>query len=170
VQPAQPAASGPLGEFRSRLVDELKLTPGQAAQVDAIIAAQRPRFEELRNLPESQRTKARDRILADMRALIGEQLPPEQQARYQKLLVELAGRQSTRGRIYLLGNDAKPRAYDVRLGITDGVMTELLVAPNSPQAAVLVEGATVITAVVTPAAAAGAARPGGAAPPGPRLF
>jgi len=152
--PPEPPASGPLGEFRRRLVDELQLTPAQTAQVDAIIVAQRSRFAELRSLSEGQRGKARDRILADMRALIGGQLTPEQLPRYRKLLVDLAGRQTTRGRIYLLAGDGKPRAYGVRLGISDGVMTELVVPPNSPEAAVLVEGASVITAVLTPAAAA----------------
>jgi HlyD family secretion protein len=170
ARPPEPAASGPLGDFRKRLVDELGLSAEQAAQVDTIIAAQRPRFGELRNLPENQRAKARDRILADMRALIGQQLTPEQQPRYQKLLVELAGRQSTRGRIYLLGEDGKPRAYNVRLGISDGVTTELIVAPNSPDAAVLVEGATVIVAVVTPQPAGGAPRPATPAQPGMRFF
>jgi len=167
--PPEVPASGPLSDFRKRLIDELALTPEQTAQVDAVIAAQRPRFAELRNLAESQRGKARDRILADMRALIGQQLTPEQQPRYQKLLVELAGRQSTRGRIYLLAEDGKPRAYNVRLGISDGVMTELLVAPNSVDASVLVEGATVVTAVVTPASSA-APKPATPAPPGPRPF
>jgi hypothetical protein len=168
--PPEVPASGPLSDFRKRLIDELALTPQQTAQVDSIIAAQRPRFAELRNLAESQRGKARDRILADMRALIGQQLTPEQQPRYQKLLVELAGRQSTRGRLYLLAADNKPRAYNVRLGISDGVMTELLVTPNSADAAVLVEGASVITAVVLPAGNAAAARPATPATPGPRLF
>jgi len=167
--PPEVPASGPLSDFRKRLIDELALTPEQTAQVDAVIAAQRPRFAELRSLSESQRGKARDRILADMRALIGQQLTPEQQPKYQKLLVELAGRQTTRGRIYLLAEDGKPRAYNVRLGISDGVMTELLVAPNSPDAGVLVEGATVITAVVTPASST-APRPATPAAPGPRLF
>ena len=166
ARPPEVPASGPLSDFRKRLIAELDLSPAQTAQVDAVIAAQRPRFAELRSLPESRRAKARDLILSDMRALIGEQLTPEQQPKYRKLLAELAGRQTTRGRIYLLAEGGKPRAYAVRLGISDGVMTELIVAPNSPDAAVLVEGATVITAVVTPA-------PGGARPPAtppPRLF
>jgi len=166
--PAAPAvpASGPLSDFRKRLIDELGLTPAQTEQVDAVIAAQRPRFAELRNVPVAQRVKARDRILADMRALIAAQLMPEQQPRYQQLLIELAGRQTTRGRVYLLADDGKPRAYSVRLGISDGVMTELIVPPNSPDAAVLVEGASVITAVVTAAPAA----PRAGTPPAPRLF
>ena len=32
----------------------------------------------------------------------------------------------TRGRIYLLGEDGKPRAFDVRLGVTDRIATELM--------------------------------------------
>jgi HlyD family secretion protein len=167
--PPELPASGPLRTMRDRLVQELRFSPAQAAKVDAIIAGQLPRFAELRNLPENQRAKARDRILADMRALISQQLGPEQLARYQKLLAEMAGRQVTRGRIYLLENDGKPRAVAVRLGISDGVMTELIVPPNSPEAAWLVPGAVVITAVVTPAAAGPAAARPSALPPGPRM-
>ncbi|HMO48971.1 MAG TPA: efflux RND transporter periplasmic adaptor subunit [Rubrivivax sp.] len=158
AQPApEGAGGGPLAEFRQQLIAELQLTPPQLAQVDAVIAAQRPRFAELGSLPEAKRAKARDLILSDMRALIGQQLAPEQQPRYQKLLAELAGRQLARGRLYLLDDTGKPRAYSVRLGISDGVMTELLVAPDAPEARVLVEGATVITAVVT--AGSGTQRP-----------
>ena len=165
AQPAAPpsdaAARGPLAELRKRLIAELELTPQQIAQIDGVIAAQRPRFADLASLAEAKRAKARDLILSDMRAMIGQQLTPAQQPRYQKLLAELAGRQITRGRLYLLGDDGKPRAYNVRLGISDGVMTELIVAPHSSEASVIVEGAAVITAVVTPGSAAprAAARP-----------
>ncbi len=157
------AAPGPLLEVRQRLFDELRLSQAQADQIDAIYAAQRPRFAELRNLPEGERAKARERILADMRAQVATRLNPAQADRYQALQTELAGRGSSRGRIYLLHADGKPRAYSVRLGISDGTMTELIVPPGSPDADVLVEGATVITAVVNGAAAA---RPAG----GPRPF
>jgi HlyD family secretion protein len=155
--------------MRDRLHEELRFSAAQAAKVDAIIVGQLPRFGELRNLPENQRAKSRDRILADMRALISQQLEPEQLARYQKLLGEMAGRQVTRGRIYLLDDHGKPRAVAVRLGISDGVMTELVVPPNSPEAARLVPGAVVITAVVTPAATGSAAARPSTLPPGPRM-
>ena len=56
-----------------------------------------------------------------------------------------APRQSGRGRIYLLGLDGKPVAYSVRLGISDGSSTELIIAEDEPQASVLKEGATAIT-------------------------
>jgi HlyD family secretion protein len=82
--------------------------------------------------------------------------PAEQKQRYRQLVAESAGRQSTRGRIYLLGADNKPVAYHVRLGISDGVATELVVGPNAPAA--LEEGATVITGVSQPDAPGGTPR------------
>lgn len=162
---AAPGASAPAGrggpgsEFRNRLVTELQLTPEQIEKVDAVYAEARPRFMQLRELPPEERPKARERITADIRARIGDLLTPEQKPRYAALLVEAAGRTITRGRLYVMGEDGKPRALSVRLGITDGTSTELLVAPDSPDAQVLKTGARVVTGVV--------AAP--AAPAGPRL-
>ena len=164
--PAVAAGSGnPATEFRNRVVAELAMTPTQAEKVDAIYADVRPRFMQLRELPADERARARERISVEVRARVGDLLTPEQKPRYAALLAELAGRQSTRGRIYLLGGDGKPRAFNVRLGITDGTATELLVGPNAPEAADLKEGAVVITGTVAPGSAPGGARPLG----GPRL-
>lgn len=160
--PAAPGQGGPLGEFRNRLVSELQLTTDQIAKVDGLFADARPRYMALRDLPAEERPKARDRITADLRARIGDQLTPEQKARYATMLAEAASRTSTRGRIYLLDAEGKPRAYNVRLGISDGSSTELIVAPNSPQAAELVEGATVVIGTSAPAAGSATSR-------GPRL-
>ena len=155
---------GPLVEFRNRLVAEVRLSPEQAAKVDALMADLRPRFMTLRDLSPEERPKARDRIMADLRARIGDVLTPEQKPKYAALLTEAAARTNTRGRIYLMGADGKPRALNVRLGITDGSSTELLVAPGGPNAAELQEGALVIIGVQSPAASGGA-RP----PAGPRM-
>jgi HlyD family secretion protein len=163
------AAGGPGGalrEFRERLAKDLELTPEQLAKVDAISADLRPRFAELRSLPEDERPKARERILGDMRARIAEQLSDAQKPRYLALLAELGGRQAvTRGRLYRVGEGGKPVALSVRLGISDGVSTELIVAPNSPQAAVLKEGAEIIVAAQFPAAATTARPATGPRPP-----
>ncbi len=161
--PALPANGNPMIEFRNRLVAELALSPAQADKVDAIYAEARPRFGALRDLTAEERPKARERISSDIRARIADVLTAEQKTKYAALVAALAGRQSTRGRIYLMGADGKPVAYAVRLGISDGSSTELLLGPNAPQAAVLKEGALVIIGAV----AAGTA-PGGA-PTGPRL-
>jgi HlyD family secretion protein len=143
------AHGGVLAELRNRVVAELGLSAAQIQQVDSVFAASRPRFAELRKLPEDERARARERIVADLRAQIGEQLTPDQQPRYQTLLAESGGRQTTRGRLYLVGEDGKPRAVDVRLGITDGTATELVVPPGSQGAPALEEGAEVITAVLS---------------------
>ena len=79
---------------------------------------------------------------------------------------DAAGAAAARGRIYLLA-DGKPQAHNVRVGITDGSMTELIVPSGSPQAQQLREGAEVIVGLV----AAGGASPAGTQrrPSGPRL-
>ena len=157
---------GPLVDVRNRLVTELQMPQAQADKLDAIYAANRPKFGALRELPEVERGKARDRISADIRAQIETILTPAQKPRYAQLVAEAASRQgaSSRGRIYLQGADGKPVAYNVRLGITDGTSTELMVMPNSPNADKLVEGAMVITSVsASPSSSAPKA------PSGPRL-
>jgi HlyD family secretion protein len=151
--------AGPGSEFRNRLVTELQLTSEQIEKVDAVYAEARPRFMQLRELSPEERPKARERITAEIRARIGDLLTPEQKPRYAALLAEAAGRTITRGRVYVMGEDGQPRALSVRLGITDGTSTELLVAPDAPEAQVLKAGARVVTGVVTPPAA----------PSGPRL-
>ncbi len=154
---------GPGSEFRNRLVTELQLTPEQIEKVDAIYADARPRFMQLRELAPDERPKARERITADIRARIGDVLTPDQKPRYAVLVSEAAGRVVTRGRLYVQGEDGKPRAYSVRLGITDGTATELLVAPGSPEAQALQTGTRVITGTSSPTPAP--SRP----PAGPRM-
>lgn len=76
-----------------------------------------------------------------------------------------AGRGSAqRGRIFLLNDKGQPEAFDVRLGVSDGTATELMLRPDSPNADALVEGATVVTGVsgaaaATPARASGPRMP-----------
>jgi HlyD family secretion protein len=165
---------GPQAEFRNRLVTEMQLTAEQQAKVDAIYAEARPQYGALRDMAAEDRTKARDRITADTRAKIGDILTAEQKPKYAALLAEAGSRTSTRGRIYLLDADGKPVAYNVRLGVTDGTSTELLVQPNSPNAEVLKEGALVVIGTASAAGSAGggagnATGAAGARSSGPRL-
>ncbi|MBA4255493.1 MAG: hypothetical protein C0445_06420 [Polaromonas sp.] len=164
VTPSAPPGGGggaALAEFRQRLVTELALDEAQQQKVDAIYAAARPEFAKLRELPEDQRAKARERVLGDIRAKVAEVLTPAQRPQYAALVAESAGRQSTRGRLFVPSADGKAVAYDVRLGLSDGTSTELLLPPNSPLAEVLQPGATVITGQPS---AAGAPKPAGGAP------
>jgi HlyD family secretion protein len=157
--------NGGLGsEFRDQVVAELGLNAGQISKVDNIYAGARPKFSELRGLAPEERGKERDRITSDISARIGDLLTPEQKAKFAVLVAEAASRTGSRGRIYVLDELAKPRAYNVRLGITDGSNTELIVSPFSPDAAVLKEGAKVITGVQLQAAKAPANKPGATSP------
>jgi HlyD family secretion protein len=153
-------AGGPGTEFRNRLVAELKLNEEQTTRVDAIYAETRPKFGALRDLPAEERPKARDRLMADIRARIGEVLTAEQKTRYGALVAESAGRTSTRGRVYVLDAQGQPQALNVRLGVSDGSSTELLLGPNAANGE-LKEGAEVIIGIKAQAAA-------GAKGPGPR--
>ena len=164
VAAAPPVMGGgnPASEFRNRVVTELALSPSQVEKVDAIYAEARSKFATLRELAPEERSKARERISADIRARIGDLLTPEQKPKYAALVAQAAGRQNTRGRIYLLGPEGEPRAYNVRLGITDGTSTELLVDPNSPDAAIFKEGALVIVGTVSQGA--GQPKPSGTGP------
>jgi HlyD family secretion protein len=164
--PGGAPSGNPQTEFRNRLVAELALTPAQVEKVDAIYLEARPKFATLRDLSAEERPKARERMTADIRARIGDLLTPAQKTKYAVLQAQSAGRQATRGRIYLLGADGKPVAYNVRLGITDGSSTELLIAPNAPEAALLKEGAVVVTGTLTPTSGSSTPSP---SPAGPRM-
>ena len=75
-----------------------------------------------------------------------------------------AGRSTNRGRIYVTGADGKPKALTVRLGVSDGSMTELLLGPNA--AAELKEGTEVIAGTKSAAAGNAGKMPGaGPRPP-----
>ena len=168
------AGSGgnPATQFRNLMVGQLALTPAQIEKVDAIYVDARPKMTTLRDLPQEERGKARERITAEIRAQLRDQMTAEQKPKFDALVAASANRQVTRGKIYLMGADGKPKAYNVRLGITDGSSTELIAPANSPDAADLVVGAAVIIGTVNTGATAGSsgsssARPAGAA--GPRM-
>ena len=163
--PAVTSSSNPATEFRNRVVSELALSATQVEKVDAIYADASPKFMTLRDLSPEERTKARERISADIRARIGDLLTAEQKPKFAALVAQAAGRQSTRGKVYMMGADGQPVAYNVRLGITDGTSTELIVPPTSPDEAVFKEGALVIIGTVLPGSAGASRQPGS----GPRM-
>jgi HlyD family secretion protein len=125
-----PAASGgsPLTQFRERLVTELKLDAEQQQRLEPVFAEMRGKFMGLRDMPEEARAKAGAAIRAELRAKVEDVLKPEQKARFAEVAAEFSGRagggQTTRGRIWVLDND-KPRGIDVRVGLSDGAVTEI---------------------------------------------
>ena len=120
--------SGQMNQFRDRLVTELKLDAEQQQRLEPIFSEMRNKFMGLRDLPEEARARQSAAIRADMRARIEEVLKPDQKTRYAEIVAQMAGRagtgQATRGRIYLL-EAGKPRAVEVRVGLSDGTMSEV---------------------------------------------
>jgi HlyD family secretion protein len=117
-----------MAQLRERLVAELKLDEQQRQRLDPIFAEARNKFMALRDLPEEARARQSAAIRAEMRAKIEDLLKPEQKEKYGQIVAETAGRagggQATRGRIYLLV-EGKPKAADVRVGLSDGAMSEV---------------------------------------------
>lgn len=160
--PATPAGGSPLAQFRERLVTELALDAEQQQRLEPIFTEMRNKFMGLRELPEDARAKAGGAIRAELRARIEDVLKPEQKARYAEIAAEFAGRagggSTTRGRLWVLdGNE--PRALEVRVGLSDGTMTEVSGEGVS-------EGLEVIVGQTAPASSTPAAPKG--APP--RMF
>ena len=156
------AAGGQGGQYRERLVAELKLDAGQAAQLDPILADLRTKMAAAREQPDEQRGKAIAAARAESRARIEQILTAEQKPRFAELAAEFGGGRGAaqgRGRIWLLAADGKPSAVDVRTGLSDGSMTEI-------SGAGIKEGTEVLTGTI--ASGNSGAQPAKGAPP--RMF
>jgi HlyD family secretion protein len=127
---------GALAQMKERLTRELSLTAEQQTKVDEISAGMRDKFMALRDMPEEERRKARDRVMAELREKVAEILTPEQKTKYQAIQAEAAaaragGVANTRGRVWVPGADGKPQAVSLRLGLTDGSTTEVVSVNNN---------------------------------------
>jgi len=158
--PAAVAGGNAGQQLRARLVNALDLDAEQQAKLEPIFADLRQKLSGVRELPEADRAKAGERARIEMRARITEILRPEQKQKYEEIVAESAGRASGastgRGRVFVADAGGQPRVVNVRTGLSDGSMTEMV-------ASELQEGEQVIV---------GTAQPGGSAaqrPSGPRL-
>jgi hypothetical protein len=115
-----------LRAFRERLERDLAFTDAQRTQLDAIFSSMREQFAAVREAPEAERPKLMERNRAEMRARINDILDEGQKKKYAEILVELAGRNVSRGRVFIAGPDGKPVALDLRLGLSDGATTEVI--------------------------------------------
>ena len=120
------AAGAQLRAFRERLERELALSPQQRSQLDEIFGGLREKYAALRDAPESERAKLAERIRVDLRARIGDILDEPQKKKYAEILVELGGRSVARGRVFVPGPDGAPVPLELRIGLSDGIATEVL--------------------------------------------
>lgn len=159
---AAPAGNGGSGggkQLRERLVKELSLDADQQTKLDGIFAAMRDSRMALRDLPETERSRAQERSRSELHEKIAAILKSEQKLRYEELSAEhqstRVGGNTSSGRLWVLDENSKPRAVPVRLGLTDGNMTEIVSGDPG-------EGTTVIIGISAPTKTS-------AAPVGPRF-
>ena len=129
--PAQQAGGQAVQEFRNRLQQELKPSEAQRAQLDEIFAESRQKFARVRDMKgDGNRRREVERIRSETNARIAEILTPEQRPAWERLLAESGARgASSAGRAYALEH-GQPRAVDLRLGLSDGMSTEVLSGLN----------------------------------------
>ena len=147
---------------RERLVTELKLDADQQAKLDTIFSGMREKFMAVRELPEAERARASERNRADIREKITAILTDEQKKKYADIAAEQAGRTPTRGRVWITGDDGKPKAVTLRLGLSDGSATEVVGGD-------LKEGQEVLLGTVTAGQKGAAPGAPSGAPRGPRM-
>lgn len=161
---AAPAAGGQGGRGgfqaqRERLVAELKLDADQQTKLESIFSGMREKFMALRDMAEEERPKAAERNRAEIRDKVMAILNETQKKRYAEIIAEQSGRAPARGRVWVTAADGKPKAVQLRLGLTDGSATEVLGGE-------LAEGQEVLVGL---AAAAKGTAPAGGAARGPRM-
>ncbi|OGA08771.1 MAG: hypothetical protein A3H33_08905 [Betaproteobacteria bacterium RIFCSPLOWO2_02_FULL_65_20] len=112
--------------FRQRVFSELSLDDAQKARVDQILAESRTKMGALAQMQnESERRKHAERIRAESRAQIASALKPEQHSGFERIVAELFGGRPSTGRVWILDADGRPKAVEVRLGLSDGGSTEV---------------------------------------------
>jgi len=130
VSPAPTSGSGGASQLKDRLIAELKLDADQQARVNAIFDGMRDKFRAARDMPEAEKARAQERNRSEIREQVSAILTPEQKRRYDELASESqaarAGGGGGSGRIWIIGEGDKAKAVEVRLGLTDGSMTEIV--------------------------------------------
>jgi HlyD family secretion protein len=115
--------------MRERLVKDFGLTAEQQARLEAIMKETRERMRGIEAEDQGERRKQSERFRAEQRARIAEMLNPEQRKRYEEMMAASqpgSGRQVTSGRVWVPGENGKPKALSVRTGLTDGTFSELV--------------------------------------------
>jgi HlyD family secretion protein len=110
---------------RERLVKELALNAEQQARLESITRETREKIQALTTDDPAERRRQAERLRAESRVRIAEILNPEQRARYEQMSGGRSG-PSAAGRVWVLDDAGKPRAANVRTGLTDGTYTEVV--------------------------------------------
>jgi HlyD family secretion protein len=135
-----------MAEFVQQLRSELRLTAAQSAELDAVLAEARTEARGAAQgggAPPGPRREAFARMREQIAERVAALLTPEQQPRFaalrERLLAERSGG-GTAGRVFVVGDDGQPRPVAVRLGASDGAVTEIAGGRLTEGAEVIVGG------------------------------
>lgn len=120
------ASGGQAQATRERLTRELGLSEAQQTKLEAIQKSTAEKIAAISAEDPAQRKKEVGRLRAQSRTEIAAILDEEQRKRYEALAAEQRGVVTTRGTVWIADGKRPPKAVNVRLGISDGTMTELI--------------------------------------------
>jgi HlyD family secretion protein len=149
AEPTQPRAESggrrAMQEYVAAIRGELDLTSAQREKLDALLAEQRRGIGGV--AAESDPSVRRAKFVEMRRGLetsIIELLTPEQQTKFRAIVDRFSPTGATHegqaGRVYVLGPDGKPQQVALRLGATDGGVTELMAGSLEPGREVIIGG------------------------------
>jgi HlyD family secretion protein len=130
--PAGGAPAGPGGdprqraeEFVNQLKTELGIDKDQEAQVRAIFAEMRQRFQQMRagGADQDQIREEMGRLRAQIPEKVRAILRPDQVAKFNAMIAR-AGDGPRRGTVYVVGENGAAKRLELQLGIADGSFTE----------------------------------------------
>jgi HlyD family secretion protein len=132
-------------EYIAAIRSELDLSSEQRAKLDALLAEQRRGIGGLAAEPDPATRRAKFvEMRRGLEASISALLSPEQQSKFSAIVDRFApgggARQGQAGRAYVVGADGKPLQVSLRLGATDGGVTEVMAGQLEPGREVIVGG------------------------------
>ncbi|HEY7457491.1 MAG TPA: efflux RND transporter periplasmic adaptor subunit [Xanthobacteraceae bacterium] len=153
--PLDPAPRGPsdtasggrraMQEYVAAIRGELGLAAEQQRALDALLAEQRRGFGGLAAEPDPVERRAKFvEMRRGLESSIAELLTPEQQTKFRAIVDRFTPGSGTRegqaGRVYVVGSDGKPQQIALRLGATDGSVTEVMAGQLEATREVIVGG------------------------------
>jgi HlyD family secretion protein len=138
-----------LTELAERMQAELSLTSDQQKELDAAMSDARAAFGAAIRGEQDQaaRRETMRGLRAQLDARLAAMLNPEQREKFEEMRRRMAesraggpaGATTQTGRVFVVGANGKPEAVSVRLGVTDGGVTEI-VAGLEPGREVIIGG------------------------------
>ncbi len=117
-----------MAEIGAAVKGELKLTPDQEKEVDAALAEARNAFRALQGTDAAARREQGRGIRSELEQKIAAVLDPGQKAKFDELRTRFADSRDAlgqTGRVFVVASNGKPEGVTIRIGATDGGVTEV---------------------------------------------